>query len=43
MVADLLPDEKRYEDGLLPLTLFKAVYSNIEESCVILKPITPPE
>lgn len=38
IVADVLPGEKRYEDGLLPLTLFDAVYFNNEESVIILNP-----
>ena len=38
MVADLLPGEERYEDGLLPVTLFDAIYFNNDQSYVILNP-----
>ncbi len=38
MVAGLLPGEERYEDGLLPVSLFDAIYFNNEESYVILNP-----
>ena len=38
MVADLLTGEKRYEDGLLTLCLFDAVYFNSDENYVILNP-----
>lgn len=38
MVSDLLPGEQRYEDGLLPMSLFDSIYFNNERSCVILNP-----
>ena len=41
MVADLLPGEKRYEDGLLPMSLFDSIYFNNEKSYVILNPAWP--
>ena len=38
MVADLMTGEKRYEDGLLPLCVFEAIYFNNDENYVILNP-----
>ncbi len=41
MVVDLLPGEKRFEDGLLPMRLFDSIYFNNEKSYVILNPVWP--
>ena len=38
MLAPLLPGEIRPQKGMLPLSVFDAVYFNNEESFVILNP-----
>jgi hypothetical protein len=39
MLADPLPGEQPFEDGLLPLNLFESIYFNNEKGYVILNPI----
>jgi hypothetical protein len=41
ILAETLPGEQRFEDGLLPLRMFAAVYFNNAGNYVILDPVLP--
>lgn len=41
LLAELFPDEVQFGDGVLPLSMFDAVYFNNADSYVILNPVLP--
>lgn len=43
MLADALPGEQPFENGLLPLSLFKSIYFNNRKGYVVFNPVLSPD